>query len=260
MATLTRPLVPVFLLALAAATPAQDFGADPGTGQDAPPAAPRQPQIVQIDDDTYQIGTIEFNKKTRQIEFPAVLNMRRDLLEFAIVNQNGKTHESLLATPVSPFDLNVALLLLGYKPTATVLDPAIPEDRRPASPDPPEVVEAAQVGCLLSWERPEDAPENAPPARAPITRWLRNRKANAPVTPGPFLYTGSRIVEGGAFAAELEGSIVALYLDPLALINNPREGNFDDETWVPAADLPDVGTAVTVTLVPSPSSPHPTTE
>ncbi len=234
-------------LALPAIVPAsaQDFGAEP-----AAPAPPRQPEIVQIDDDTFQIGVIEFSKKSRAIRFPAVLNMRKELLEFAIVNQNGKTHESLLSTPISPYDLNVALLLLGYKPSLTVIDPAVPEENRTATPDPPEVVRAAGIECTLEWDRPDDAPEAAPPAKAPLSRWLEYRKTSSFPETAPWIYTGSKITREGGFVAESEGSILALYLDPYALINNPLEGNFDDEVWLPAADLPALDTAVTVTFSP----------
>ena len=41
------------------------------------------------------------NRLTRTIRFPAVINMREGLLEFVIVHDKGKVHESLLRTAIN---------------------------------------------------------------------------------------------------------------------------------------------------------------
>ena len=71
------------LLALAASV----LAADRTSRASRPPAPP----------EAQQIGEVIFNRKTREIRFPAAVNMAGgELLEFAIVHANGKVHEALL--------------------------------------------------------------------------------------------------------------------------------------------------------------------
>ena len=64
----------------------------------------------------YTLGDIQFSSATHEIRVPATMNMTEGILEYALVHENGKTHESLLRTKVSPTELNVALLLCNYEP------------------------------------------------------------------------------------------------------------------------------------------------
>ena len=81
------------------------------------PEAPAKPKIEQIDKDRYRIGDVTFDKKTREIRFPALVNMREGFLEFLVVHEHGAVHESLFRTHVSPTHINLALTLLRYKPS-----------------------------------------------------------------------------------------------------------------------------------------------
>ena len=42
--------------------------------------------------------------------------MTDGMLEYLIVTEMGKTHESLLSTKIEPYDIQVAMLLLGIEP------------------------------------------------------------------------------------------------------------------------------------------------
>ena len=85
----------------------------PSTEPAAPPKA--APIFFQLDADRFKIGDVELNKQTRAIRFPAAINMREGLLEFVIVHDKGKVHESLLRTAINATHLNLALKLLYYK-------------------------------------------------------------------------------------------------------------------------------------------------
>jgi hypothetical protein len=66
--------------------------------------------------------------------------------------------------------------------------------------------------------------------------------------PTPWLFTGSMVVDG-RFIADLDGSIIATYSDPAAVLNNPLAGRLDDTVYEANADiLPAPGTEVTVTI------------
>ena len=76
-----------------------------------------KPNVEQIDETKFRIGKITFDKKTREIRVPTRVNMVDGLLEFLLVHQNGKVHESLLVTDASATNLNLAFTLLRYKPS-----------------------------------------------------------------------------------------------------------------------------------------------
>ena len=86
----------------------------PAPAEPSDPAAPEEkkevpkPSVKKLDENRYQVGQVTFDKKTREIRFPAKVNMTEGLLEFLVVHQKGKLHESLFATETSPTDINLA--------------------------------------------------------------------------------------------------------------------------------------------------------
>lgn len=229
-------------LALALAVPSTAGATDPP--DIAPPG-----KVEPLGDGKFKVGAVSFNKPQREIRFPATVNMTEGLLEYAIVTENGKIHESLLSSKIRPLNLNIALLLLGYKESKAVLNPSVPASKRiPAASQ--KQLQRAQLDISLEWTADEKT------QRAFIETWLKTVPSGNPAPRGPFIYTGSDIYEG-QFVAEFDGNIAALYLDPVAVFNNPRPGNFNDETWVAADRIPDIGTKVTVVLTPhQPAKPE----
>ena len=62
-----------------------------------------------------------------------------------------------------------------------------------------------------------------------------------PMTEGNWIYTGS-LIEEGSFLAEAEGSIIAVYLDHIAMFNMTRDGADIDERWGANGNLiPEIG-------------------
>ena len=67
----------------------------------------------------------------------------------------------------------------------------------------------------------------------------------------PWIYTGSKI-ENGTFMAEAEGSIIAIYLDPLAIFNMTIDGADTDERWGANSEMiPEIGTPGVLTVFPA---------
>ena len=186
-----------------------------------------------------RFGAIVIDKERKSATFPAAINLTQGALEYLLVTEMGKTHESLLSTKVQPYDLQVAMLLLGLKPN----DAASAEP--PAQINRQYLQKAAElrgpkVDLFLSWHdangdhrlRPEDL--------------ILNTEARAQMTRGPWTYNGSGLY-GGKFLAQVEGSIVALVRDSAAMVNNPRPGNDNDQIWeVNQTLVPPAGTPVGV--------------
>ena len=60
----------------------------------------------------FQFGEILINQRERIVEFNATCNQNNGLIEYALVHETGKTHESLFRTKVRPQILHASLLLL----------------------------------------------------------------------------------------------------------------------------------------------------
>ena len=209
-------------------------------------------RIKKTGDTDYSLGDIRFSSATHEVRIPAVVNMTEGILEYALVHETGKTHESLLRTTVSPTELNVALLLCHYEPhikeAAQFLPDPKPETRAKMAL-PMEREGANQVRITAQW-KDKDGKERI----AKLSDWILNKKRGAALQLDHWTYTGSFISQTG-YAAEHDGSHAALYFDLVSLINCPHEGNSDDELWfveksaVPPSDTP-------VTLVFSPVLPN----
>jgi hypothetical protein len=84
----------------------------------------------------------------------------------------------------------------------------------------------------------------------PVNQAIRDRTTGVALERGPWVLTGSEVIKG-KFQAELEGSVIALYRDSLAMFNSPHSRMVDDENWFPIdAALPEAGKPVTLTIRP----------
>jgi hypothetical protein len=246
-----NPLVTVcaLLCTIAGGASGQEFfdtkpPAKPAAGETAAPADPAR-TIEKISGTRFKLGAMEFDQATREIFVPAKVNMREGLLEYILVHESGKTHESLFSTAVKPTEFNVVMLLLNWKQSNAFFDFTEPERGGVPAPNavnPPE----SQLEIHLAWK---DAAGAAKSAR--IEDWLHQVEKKSKITQEPFIYTGSRIMPDGQFLAEQTGSIVALYVDPASIVNNPREGNELDDVWIPDPAVPDKGAEVTIVFKPA---------
>jgi hypothetical protein len=211
------------------------------------PLAPVEPTIKELDAERLRIGGVIFNRKTREIRFPAAVNLAgNELLEFAVVHANGKVHESLLVTDISATHLNLAFKLLRY-PASPELYPLMEEDGSVSDkfPEVPADVKAgARVLLGVEWE------QDGAIRRAALNEWISHGSTGQSMPADPWVYGGSMIHEG-KFQAELSGNIAAIFLSNTALLNYSGNDNQSDEVWLPfPGRVPAVGTKVTVTIAP----------
>jgi len=190
---------------------------------------------------TIEFRGIQIDKEKRTVSFPAAINMTDGMLEYLIVSEMGKTHESLLSTKIDPYDIQVAMLLLGIKPTGKA-DAEPPAQITKAYLQGAPELKGEKINLFVAWQ---DA-QGSHRARAESMIW--NLQTNAAMTDGPWTYNGSEMY-GGKFLAQVDGSVAALVRDSEALMNNPRPGNDDDQIWeAHAKTIPKAGTAVDVII------------
>lgn len=210
------------------------------------PAETVKPSVKQIDETTFQIGEITFDKKTREIRFPAKINMVEGLLEYLVVHENGKVHESLLITTISPTDLNLAFTLLRYPPSRELYSVPTPAGETPVPvPEiPAEVKAGARVAIDVEW------PENDKPRRLSVNEWIQHAVKTTSMPAGPWVYGASESYEG-KYIPETTGDVAAIFLSNAAILNYPGADNGNDDVWIPFPKrVPAEGTAVTVIIAP----------
>jgi len=223
---------------LAVALPAR-----PQAEAQAPPEAPARgqrevaptpqpsagPSIEPLGEDRYRICDLVLDRKAGEVRVSGAIAVREGPLEYLICAPEGKLYESLLRADVDPYHLHLALLLIGLQPKNNLEfqgDPATPEG------DP--------LGIFVSWKAGDERVTH----RADELLWEPyNEKA---MTRTDWVFTGSMFADG-AFAASINKSIVAVYNDPVAIINNPLATGADDTSYsAHTAALPEVGTEVEI--------------
>lgn len=214
-------------------------------GQGNPSAATAPEAAVEsVGPGLYQMGGIRIDARAATISFPARVHLQDTILEYGLVHERGKTHESLLVTGTSPKQIHLACLLLGMKPNASLGRRGHPLKTRR---DNALVVEVEwEAGGKTETRSLSDCLGLA----GKDTGSLTGRLASS-----TWAYTGS-MVHRGQFIAEEEGSIVSLIRDAGALIQNAGVDRDDDDIHraVPG-QLPPRGTAVTVRFRFKPRQP-----
>jgi hypothetical protein len=199
------------------------------------PTADPAPAIEKISPGIFRIGQLTINKNERSITLPAQINMDKGLLEYLLVKHSGKTHESLLRTAVEPYHLQLACLLLGMEGT----------ERPLAFQGAPETPSGEPVEITITYMSIKGKPITIPPQE-----WLATiqEMKQVPVRNLSLVYTGS-IINQGRFIAQTEGSMIALYHDPAAIIDNSSPGGEINNYWaVREGSVPPVGTSVTISI------------
>lgn len=209
-------------------------------------AAPAKPEIKKLNDHEFQIGKVRLNKKTREITFGAGINLVDRPLEYLLVNGKGKVHEALCITDISPFHLNIAMKLLGFKESKELFE-IVDEEYRPTGQFfkvPDEIKKAARLDLFIEWKQGDK-----------IIRKLINELIYNPVTektmqPGPWLYTGS-YMHNGQFKAEVAGDLFAIHPRQPPLVSYPGKDHAGENAWLTDPKVtPEEGTVVKFTLKP----------
>lgn len=200
-------------------------------------------KIERLDGGKLRIGMVTLDQEARAIRFQASVNMTQGPVEYALVAENGKVHESIFVTKASLRDVHLAMLLLGVKAGEIRLGP----DR--ALDLPAE----STVEVRVEWET------NGPPAVHPMAAMVAmaqdrpDQHSGRTMDVGKWFYKGSTFNAAG-FAATLEGSAISLIADESALVNNPGVDREQDEIHVPNSKLlPRQGMPVTIVI----SAPNP---
>lgn len=196
--------------------------------------------VKKISDTQYELAGMTMDLKAGQVRLPAKVKVTKGLLEYVIVSEGGAMHEALFVTPTSPFELQVALLLMGFKTSETFFTPVAPGEW-PVAGKNPVLAPESLFELLVEFKKESEAP-----LILPVGDWVKNLKTGEKLAGKHWVFNGSFFTKEGDLAAGASGNLVSLYLDPVAIANNPRQGNDDDENWQPMPDVPAEDTGVTL--------------
>ncbi len=102
--------------------------------------------VVRIAPDEYRLGPVNLNKATDTVRLPVAINGQAlgAPLEYLLVTEEGKVHESLLVTSTSATQIRLAMLLLGWRGTneAVTLTLEWPAGARSAATAPEQLLTA----------------------------------------------------------------------------------------------------------------------
>lgn len=175
------------------------------------PAAEPGNELRKLSQHEYQLGLVRIDKSKREVRLPGKVNMTEGLVELFLCTSSGKTHESVFVTEAKPIHVQTALLLLGAR-----------AGKCPNEKGADDVPEGDRIVVLVQIKDKE-------PVRAEQFVWHQTAKQAMEQT--TWVFTGSKIIEG-QYMADVEGSLVATWYDPLAIVNNPLPTNADDELYV----------------------------
>ncbi len=227
--------------ALTALVPAQNA---------CPPTA--NPPVQKLDHFRYQIGGITLDQRSREIRLPTQVNMADGQIEYLIVMPQGKTHESLLTTTISPIHLNLAFTLLRY-PASPELFYLLDANHSMTTTHPPVAAAVradARIDIDVEWD------QQGTTRRIPVNEWIQHVVTTHSMPAGPWLYTGSDIHDA-PYLPETSGDIAAIMNDPGALINFPGSDNGDNVWYAFPKRIPPTGTPVTLIISPHSKTIHP---
>ncbi|HWE03136.1 MAG TPA: YdjY domain-containing protein [Tepidisphaeraceae bacterium] len=182
---------------------------------------------------------VEFDPRTHQVRVECeALNVDAPL-EFFCCEAGTNEHESVLRTSAKPSDIHIGLLAIGLKPGKPITYSEATNKWTPPQGPPLHLsVEYEKDGKTVTY---------------PANRWLLNVKTHKSPPAFTWVFTGSRTMPDGKFAADVTGYVVSICNFDLSLIDVPELVSSANETleWQRNAELmPKTGTKVWMIIEP----------
>ncbi len=237
------------------------------TSQEPAPAKPPQPDAKPQQQESLKNAVEEMlakfreqgitvDAKARTVSIPAVMNNPPDPVEYLLISQRGKKHESVLVTKVRPSVLNGALLLLGLKQGTNVTykdkvpPPTMEEIEKGADPFEVTPPKGDGLWMTVSWKA-----EDGTAREHGVEELIADLGAQRPVRGASWVYLGGRMAamyrdEPPVYVADFEGNLVSIpYMSPDNHLATMVHANArDDQNWYLTEACPPAGTEVTFTF------------
>lgn len=230
---MNRPVIAAYLAGSLLAA-ASSYSQKPPSGSSKPLSA--YPQIERITDHVFRVGKAVVDTQAQSVTCTGLVNMSDGAIEYLAVAPGGKLHESLLQLDVRPLHLKLALLMLNLEPTNILKyqgDSATPQGDKVRL----EVRWRNARGEQISVRAEDLIAESGSPALSQRHSWS---------------FTGSRILKDVGFEADAEKSLIAVWHDPAAIIDNPARDGAANQHCV-GAKCPHRNTPVELVITAEPA-------
>lgn len=188
------------------------------------------PEIIRLDAHTIKVGQVVVDHQSKTVLLEGEVNMTEGLVEYFACTPTGKLHESVLTVMAEPYHIKIALLLVGLKPG----DNPIPFQGAPNTPVGDPLI------IKVTWK------SNGGIVEHQARDLIFNIKTQKPEKNLKWVFSDSLFVEGKYMAQE-EGSIIAVFHDPYAMIDHTFGGGSDDTLFYANEKiLPPKGTKVEI--------------
>jgi hypothetical protein len=159
---------------------------------------------------------VTFDAKRKQVRVECEALGVDAPLEFFCVRNGGSEHETVLRTAAKPSDIHTALLAIGLQPGKPLSYSEAANKWIPPQGPPLDI--------NLEWEKDGKA------VRVPAYRTMRDLKTKKEMKATHWVYCGSRVMDDGAFAADVTGYVVSVVNFDLTLIDIPELASNSNET------------------------------
>ena len=200
-----------------------------------PPDAPSEVDAGGVRRMTTFAPGIHIDWSTGTVAFEARVVLRRGPLELLACSPGTREHESILLVPARPIHMYQAMGLVGLDPGAP---PRFDSERQ-------QVVPASGQALEIVVRYRQDGVVQTVPAQW----WLLDTGTRKPPATVPWVFAGSRFVDRGGLAAEVEGTLVCVVDFSSALIAMGSTHSADNASlWLEANTkvIPPVGTPCTL--------------
>ena len=183
-----------------------------------------QLQIVKkAGEEVYLMGDIEINPEKGCVSFPCSINMTSGLLEVLLCRPEGKVHESLLVTSVTPLEFQTALLLLGLDPVNEVPEDTAKIDKL----SPYKSIETSGDSVQLFIETEQSGKKQKRPAEY----FVRDERTQSPLVQGTWFFKGAVTHQSDHVIVDNSTTMISTYLDPVTLMEINASSRFNDELF-----------------------------
>jgi biopolymer transport protein ExbD len=186
---------------------------------------------------------IQVDVKAKQVRVECnSCNVHQDVgLEFFCCEQGTNEYESVLSSRAKGLHVHLALLMIGLEPGEPVKWSESAKKWLP--PHGP----ALTITC--EWKK-----DNGELARVPAYRLMVSRKTRKEAQPLTWIFTGSKVMDDGKYAADAVGYLVSVLNNELTVIDISELASRDLESreWDRNSDLlPPVGTTIWMVIEPA---------
>jgi len=171
--------------------------------------------IEHVDRGVFRIGKITVDQHRRTMRVPGRILPSFTMVDYveylAVSERGGKIHESILMLEVEPMHLNLGCIVMGLKGGKPV--------RFQGDPKPPQ---GDPVHLWIEWEEKKGGQARVKRVRVEQLVW--DMKKKRPMEKTHWVYTGSYFDEDNRYVPQANRSLIAIFRDPEALIDNPLAG------------------------------------